>query len=43
MTMNVWMEDTGVMRTPSVQTLKAHTHVNVITVIVEMDIAAPVK
>ena len=40
--MNAWMEDTGVIRTPPVQTRMAHTHVNVIKVIVAMDTVAPV-
>ena len=35
--MNVWMEDTGVIKTPSVQTRRAYTHVNVIKVLVAMD------
>ena len=40
--MNVWMEDTGVIKTPSVQTRRAYTHVNVIKVIVAMDTVVPV-
>ena len=35
--MNAWMEDTGVIRTPAVQTRMAHTHVNVMKVLVAMD------
>ena len=40
--MNVWMEDTGVIKTPSVQTRRAHTRVNVIKVLVVMDTVVPV-
>ena len=40
--MNALMEDTGVIRTLAVQTRMAHTHVNVIKVIVAMDTVVPV-